>query len=453
MTFKPFSAVFTRSLATALAVTLVWGSFPLRADPTDTSQPPVAPLSDETPAQDEATVPDPAAAQAPTMPPEQIETLVAPIALYPDPLISQILVACTYPLELVQAGQWLQQHPELQGQALKDAAAQQSWDPSVQALVLFPDVIKRLNSDVTWTTNVGNAFLANQASVMDAIQHMRVKAEEAGKLQSSPQEKVTTKTQSGQTVVQIQPADPEVIYVPEYNPVWIWGSPVGYYYPAWYYPPPPPFGVWFLWGPAFRMSLYFPGWIGLGGWGWWGWHPGWHDHAVIVNRVFITNNHFNVVNVRTFNNRAVWVHNPEHRMGVAYPNHALAQRFNAPAPGRQAFARPTVGQVQQQFYQRSTSPGVASERPTVGQVQQQFHQRAISPGATSERLGNRTIMSNAATSNRSAFGGAQHGSTARAYSSRGRTSLGQSKSGGGNKGSGNKGGGGGGNKGGGEGRR
>jgi Protein of unknown function (DUF3300) len=247
--------------------------------------------------------------------------------------------------------------------------------------------------------------------VMDAVQRMRTKAEESGKLQSTPQEKVTTQTQAGQTVVKIEPADPEVIYVPEYNPVWIWGSPVGYYYPAWYYPPPPPFGVWFLWGPAFRMSFYYPGWVGYGGWGWWGWHPGWHDHAVIVNHVFITNNHYNVVHFQTVNNRAVWVHSPEHRIGVAYPNHALAQRFNASVVGRPAYVRPTVGQVQQQF-----------------------HQRAISPGVASERMGNRTIMSNAATRNRSAFGGVQHGSNIRVYSNRGRSSLGQGTRGGDSKG-------------------
>ena len=257
MTLECYPATWRRGLAVSLALGLVLGSgLPLTADPTDTSQPPTSVASGD--------------ASSTATPPEQLEALVAPIALYPDPLLSQILVASTYPLELVQAGQWLQQHPELKGQALKDAASKQNWDPSIQALVLFPDVIKRLNSDVTWLNNLGNAFLANQGGVMDAIQRMRVKAEQAGKLKSTPQEKVTTTTQSGQPVVEIEPADPDVMYVPEYNPVWIWGSPVGYYYPAWYYPPPPPFGVWFFWGAAFSMSFYYPGWIGYGGWGGWG---------------------------------------------------------------------------------------------------------------------------------------------------------------------------------------
>ena len=390
-----------RTLAVVLALGLVAGNMPLTADPTDTSQPPVSEINP--------------AAPAPVVSSEQLEALVAPIALYPDPLISQILVASTYPLELVQAGQWQQQHPELKGQALKDAATQQSWDPSIQALVLFPDVVKRLNSDVTWTTNLGNAFLANQGSVMDAIQRMRVKAEEAGKLKSSPQEKVTNTTQSGQPIVEIEPADPDIIYVPEYNPVWIWGSPAGYYYPAWYYPPPPPFGVWFFWGAAFSMSLYYPGWIGYGGWGGWGWRPGWRDHSVYMNHGFMTHNHYNA---GPMGSHSAWEHNPAHRSGVAYSNHAVAQHFNASGVGRPAVARPTVSHVQQQF-----------------------HQRAISSGVGSDRIGNRSVMSNSATSNRSAFGGTQHGSNARVYSNQGRSSLGHAATVGASRPSGPRGGG------------
>src|SRR5271170_1601855 len=123
-----------------------------------------------------------------TLNPQQLENLVAPIALYPDPLLTQILVASTYPLEVVEASQWLQQHTALTGTALTDAAQQQNWDASVQALVVFPDVLKKLNTDVTWTTNLGNAFLAQQAQVMDAVQRLRQRAQQDGKLQSTPQE-------------------------------------------------------------------------------------------------------------------------------------------------------------------------------------------------------------------------------------------------------------------------
>jgi hypothetical protein len=141
------------------------------------------------------------------------------------------------PLELVQAYQWLQRNPGLNGPARTQAAQEQNWDPSVQALVVFPDVLKRLNDDITWTTNLGNAFLAQQQDVMDAVQRMRQRAQEAGKLASTPQENVVTRTDSGPPVIEIVPADPAVIYVPVYDPVWIWGPPLWYPCPGWYWPP------------------------------------------------------------------------------------------------------------------------------------------------------------------------------------------------------------------------
>jgi hypothetical protein len=423
------------------SILLGTGTPHLRADPTDTSQPPVAengsgqptPLPTDNQASAQATP------QAPAMSPEELDTLVAPIALYPDPLISQILVASTYPLELVQASQWLQQHPQLQGQDLKDGAAAQSWDASIQALVLFPDVIKRLNADITWTTNLGNAFLANQGSVMDAIQRMRVKAEEAGKLKSTPQETVTTAQQSGQQVVEIQPADPEVIYVPQYNPVWIWGPPAYYYYPAWYYPPPPPFGFWFFWGAPWRASFYFgPGW---GGWGWWGWHCGWGSRSIVVNRTFIVNNHFNSVNVTNVNVHNVhvnnvWVHNPEHRLGVSYPNQQVAQRFRNPNPaGVSRFGVNRNPPPSSGFNRAAGSAPRTFTHPTVSQVQQQFHQRALMPRPTTgagfrstgpaERMGNRVIAPSVYRQNHNAFAGTEHGAYDRTYSNRGRASLGR----------------------------
>src|SRR6516165_3038493 len=135
---------------------------------------------------------EPPAAPPPgqTLTPDQLDDLVAPIALYPDPLVSQVMVAATYPLEVVQAYQWMQRNPGLTGAALTQAAQQQNWDPSIQALVVFPDVVKRLNDDVTWTTNLGNAFLAQQQDVMDAVQRMRQQAQQAGRLAPTPQENV-----------------------------------------------------------------------------------------------------------------------------------------------------------------------------------------------------------------------------------------------------------------------
>jgi len=183
--------------------------------------------------------------------PDQLDGLVAPVALYPDPLLSQILVASTYPLELVQAWQWLQRNPGLTGAALTQAAQQQNWDPSIQALVVFPDLVKRLNQDITWTTNLGNAFLAQQPDVMEAVQRIRLKAEQAGKLSSTRQQRVTTTNDSGQPIIDIEPADPQMMYLPYYDPGSIWGPPLYYPYANWYYPP-------FVGGAYFGFGMGIP---------------------------------------------------------------------------------------------------------------------------------------------------------------------------------------------------
>jgi hypothetical protein len=180
--------------------------------------------------------PEQAGPPAQALPPEQLANLVAPVALYPDSLLSQVLVAATYPLEIVEAAQWLQQNSNLRGAQLVEAARQQNWDASIQALVVFPDVLTRLNSDIRWTTDLGNAFLAQQADVMDAVQRLRAQASQGGRLKSNSQETVTTQTQGGQAAIEIQPADPQVVYVPVYNPAYIWGPPAYGYYPPLYYP-------------------------------------------------------------------------------------------------------------------------------------------------------------------------------------------------------------------------
>ena len=166
---------------------------------------------------------------------QQLNNLVAPIALYPDPLLGQMLVASTYPLEVVEANQWLQRNRNLGGRELMDAAKQQPWDPSVQALVAVPDALAMLNQDIRWTTDLGNAFLAQQADVMNAVQQMRARAQANGNLTSTPQQTVTTEAQGGQQAIVIQPANPQVIYVPSYDPFYVWGPPVYGYYPPLYY--------------------------------------------------------------------------------------------------------------------------------------------------------------------------------------------------------------------------
>jgi hypothetical protein len=245
---------------------------------------------------------------------DQLDSLVAPLALYPDPILSQVLVASTYPLEIVQASQWLNQNSSLSGKALADAAAQQPWDASVQALVMLPDLLHRLSKDIRWTSDVGDAFLAQEQDVMAAIQRMRQKAQQKGALQSNQQQTVNTTTANGQNYIVIEPAQPEVVYVPQYDPATIWGPPAYYPYPAIAYPPV--FSV----GAGFALGAIWAG----GGWGGWGWNCGWGRNNITVNNNFINRNHFNRVNVANGNN---WVHNPTHRGGAAYRNRDVANRY------------------------------------------------------------------------------------------------------------------------------
>ena len=251
--------------------------------------------------------------------PHQLNNLVAPIALYPDPLLGQMLVASTYPLEVVEANQWLQRNKNLSGQELMDAARQQPWDPSVQALVAVPDALAKLNQDIRWTTDLGNAFLAQQADVMNAVQQMRARAQSNGNLSSTPQQTVTTEAQGGQQVIVIQPADPQVIYVPSYDPVYVWGPPVYGYYPPLYYS-----GFGFGFGRGFNLSFYFDGW---GGWGGWGWGPSWFGRSVFVNNSFFPRYGFHHGYGGGFGGRTIWAHDPGHRLGIPYGNHQVAARF------------------------------------------------------------------------------------------------------------------------------
>jgi len=278
---------------------------------------------------------------APLLSANQLDNLVAPVALYPDPLLSQVLSASTYPLEVVEAQQWLRQNGNLKGSQLMAAARQQNWDPSVQALVAFPDALALLANDIRWTTDLGNAFLAQQADVMSAIQRMRARARANGRLATTSQQVVTTATQDGQDAIEIQPANPQVIYVPIYSPAYVWGPPVWGYYPDLWYPPG--FGFGFGFGPAYYMSAYFPGW---GGWGGWGWGCGWFGQSLYVNVGFFNRYGFRggyfgghggyygpggyyggYAGGGRIGGRVGWMHDPGHRMGVPYPNRAVAGRF------------------------------------------------------------------------------------------------------------------------------
>src|SRR5499433_2307602 len=174
--------------------------------------------------------------EAAKLTPDHLDSLVAPIALYPDPMLAQVLAASTYPLEIIQLQQWLTKNPKLKDKELADAVAKQQWDPSVQALAGLPEVVKRLADDIQWTTDLGNAFLAQQSDVMDAVQRMRKKAQDKGNLKTTEQQKVEIKVIENKSVIVIQQANPQVVYVPSYDPVVVYGAPI-YPYPPIYYPP------------------------------------------------------------------------------------------------------------------------------------------------------------------------------------------------------------------------
>ena len=276
--------------------------------------------------------------------PQQLESLVAPIALYPDPLLAQVLAASTYPLEIVTAGRWVKEHSQLQGKALVEAAGKQDWDPSVQALVAFPSVLQMLDQNLDWTTTLGNMFLAQQADVMAAVQRMRMKAQQSGKLESNAQQQVQTTSVEGQPTVVIQPANPEVIYVPSYDPAAVYGAAPAYYpYPAIAYPAYPYGAAAISFGLGVAVGAIFNGCCG-GGWGW-GWGANWGPRpSLYVNNNFFNHNRNAFVNRGNWGNayrgngNAGWNHNPRFRGGVPYPNRDVANRFNG---GRTGSLRPT----------------------------------------------------------------------------------------------------------------
>jgi len=329
-----------------------------------------------------------------TLSPQQLEDLVAPIALYPDTLLSQILVASTYPLEVVEAQQWLQQNNRLTGQQLMDAAQRQNWDPSVQALVAFPDVLARLNQDVRWTTDLGNAFLAQQQDVMAAVQGMRARAEANGKLNSGPQENVTTATQNGQSAIQIEPVNPQTVYIPVYNPAYVWGPPVYGYYPSLFYPP---IDVGFSFLPGIDLGFYFGGGWGLYGGSGWGWGPNWFGGGIILNPYFFHRFGFRDFHPG-FGGGNVWAHDPSHRLGVAYSNRGVASRFQGATGSR--------GRAQFRGGSAAARGGVSARAPA-------------------QRFGTQGFERQNAGGNRSAFSGTVNGSGARMRSDHGFSSMGR----------------------------
>ena len=249
---------------------------------------------------------------------EKLAQLVAPIALYPDPLLSQVLMASTYPLEVVQAARWVKANRNVKGKALDDAMQSQSWDPSIKSLTAFPDVLQMMNDKLEWTQQLGDAFLAQQDDVLSAVQTLRERADTAGNLKTTKQQKVT----KSESYIEIQPQDPAVVYVPAYNPGEIYGDwPYPSYPPYEWYPPAyvtTP-GVW--WGPGV-----------LGGLALWG-IANWHDHDINIDI-----DRYNKFNRTNISNRK-WEHNIEHRRGVPYADKRLNDQFRRQGEGNRAANR------------------------------------------------------------------------------------------------------------------
>jgi Protein of unknown function (DUF3300) len=206
--------------------------------------------------------------------PAQLQQLVAPIALYPDSLVGQILAASTFPEQVVEADRWAQANASLKGPALGQAADQQPWDASVKALTAFPAILGNMDKNLSWTSSLGDAYYNQPQDVMDAVQAMRGRAQQAGNLKSTPQQAVTDQD----STISIEPTNPDVVYVPAYDPWLVYGDLIPEW-PGWYpYP-----GIWFG-GPSLSFGVGFGiGFLGGFGWGWHNWGFDWHRHAVLYN--------------------------------------------------------------------------------------------------------------------------------------------------------------------------
>jgi hypothetical protein len=247
---------------------------------------------------------------------EELDQILAPVALYPDPLVSQILMASTYPLEVVQADRWAKQNTKLKGDALTKALETQDWDPSVKSLVNFPQVLTMMSEKIDLTQRLGDAFLADQKKVLDTIQSLRAKAQASGNLKTTKEQTVIVE----EKIIKIEPADPQVIYVPTYNPTVVYGAwPYPAYPPYSYYPP----------GYVYATPFAFAAGIGLGmAWGYaWGscnWGGG-NVHNNYNQNININNN---INRNRYGQGQGNWQHNAEHRKGVSYRDQGTAQKFN-----------------------------------------------------------------------------------------------------------------------------
>lgn len=274
---------------------------------------------------------------------EQLDQMLAPIALYPDALLSQVLMASTYPLEVVEAARWSQANPNLKGDAAVAAVKDKSWDVSVKSLVAFPQTLQMMSNQLDWTQKLGDAMIGQQKDVATAVQRLRAKAQAAGNLKSTPQQTVTTQSSGGASAIVIEPANPEQIYVPYYNPAWAYGTWPYPSYPPPYYPPPPNYGAALMTGMMFGLGVA-AGAAMFGGWHWGYGGGGWGNSytTVNVNRATSITNNFNANRYRN----GQWSHDPEHRDGVPYRTPAERQEFGQHRPDSAAQRQQFRGQLE-----------------------------------------------------------------------------------------------------------
>jgi hypothetical protein len=271
----------------------------------------------------------PAKQEGPSFRPEEIDQMVAPIALYPDSLLAQVLTASTYPLEIVQAGRFVQQNKDLKGEKLMQAAKDKDWEPSVKAMLSFPDVLLMMNEKLEWTEKLGNAFLGQQKDVMASVQRLRKKAQESGNLKTTKEQKVVVEKET--KVIIIESASPQVVYVPTYNPTVVYGA---WPYPA--YPPAPVYPPGYV---ATTAAFSFAAGVAVGaavsGYG--GWGCGWGNNEININAStqnnFTKNNYNNPQKYQASDKNQNWQHNPEHRGNAQYPNQATAQKYGKQGSG------------------------------------------------------------------------------------------------------------------------
>jgi hypothetical protein len=391
-----------------------------------------------------------AAPAAKTFPQEKLDQLLAPVALYPDSLLAHVMMASTYPLEVVQAERWVKANPSLKDKALEDALQKQPWDAAVKSLTKFPQVLTMMSEKLDWTQELGDAFLAQKEDVAKTVQALRAKAQAQGNLKDSKEQKVVSEPAGTTTIIKIEPANPQVVYVPTYNPTVVYGS--------WWYPSYPPY---YYYPPGYVAGgalLGFTAGVIVGGalWGNYNWGGG--DIDIDINR----HNEFNRTN--NVSNKE-WKHDASHRGAVPYKDKAVAAQNNragsAGAAQRDAY-RGREGGAQAGTMDRGGAQAGAANRAGGAQAGSMDRAGGADFGRGADSVSNRAgagAGTGASATNRSSGGYQGAGASSRdmggggsafntgsraqtqSYSNRGASSMGASRSGGGARAGGGGGGG------------